>query len=70
MKDNVVIDVVVGLLVLVWILTGICVVVEGVHALLVYVGLSSGTLVYSFVAITVLLIFLDFIMQRLLTRDE
>ncbi len=70
MKDNIVIDVVVGLLVLAWILTGICVIAEGIHALLVYVGLPCRTLIYSFAAMTVLIIFLDLIMRQLLTRDE
>jgi len=64
-KDNIFAAIVVGLLALVWLLAGICVIAEGVHALLMYVGLPRDTLVFGFVSLTVLVVLLELILRRL-----
>jgi len=42
-----------GLLILIWMLLGVCVAAIGIHAVIIWLGLSYKTLVYSFAALTV-----------------
>lgn len=67
---KIVIALIVGILVLVWILTGVCVVAEGIHVVLTYVGIPCRTLVYGFVVLTLLVILSDLVIRLTQTSWE
>jgi len=60
---NIVVALILGVLVLSWILVGVCTVAEGIHVVLVYVGISCKTLVYSFSVLTLLVILSDLVIR-------
>ena len=55
-----------GLLVLIWMLLGVCVAAIGIHTVIIWLDLSYKTLVYSFAALTVFVLLLDLVL-RLIT---
>jgi len=55
-----------GLLVLIWMLLGVCVAAIGIHTVIIWLDLSYKTLVYSFAALTVFVLLLDIVL-RLIT---
>ncbi|RLI42744.1 hypothetical protein DRO59_03175 [Candidatus Bathyarchaeota archaeon] len=69
---KIVFDALLGLLVLVWMLLGVCVVAIGVHVVIVWVGLSYKTLIYSFTALSAFVFLLDLVLRLIkrLTRGK
>jgi len=55
-----------GLLILIWMLLGVCVAAIGIHTVIMWLDLSYKNLVYSFAALTVFILLLDLIL-RLIT---
>jgi len=58
-----------GLLVVIWMLLGVCVIAIGIHVVIMWMGLSCKTLVYSFAALSVFVVLLDLVL-RLITRSR
>ncbi len=60
---NIAVALMLGVLVLSWVLVGVCIVAEGIHVALVYVGIPCKTLVYSFTILTLLVILSDLVIR-------
>lgn len=58
-----------GLLVVIWMLLGVCVMAIFIHTVIMWMGLSCKTLVYSFAALSVFVVLLDLVL-RLITRSR
>ena len=58
-----------GLLVVIWMLLGVCLIAIGIHVVIMWMGLSCKTLVYSFAALSVFVVLLDLVL-RLITRGK
>jgi len=58
-----------GLLVVIWMLLGVCLIAIGIHVVIMWMGLSCKTLVYSFAALSVFVVLLDLVL-RLITRSR